>query len=92
MSLAEKYGQTYIHKIQKIEIPLPASTLIEKECRDIMLPAIKLALPRSGASVNMSTEISNGHNTSGGSGILDIFHYQGTPRTFMIIEHRYRNT
>ena len=59
----------------KSKYPLCACSLSEKECKFIMYPTIKAALPKSGTFANMTTEARDGPFHSGGAGVLFLFHY-----------------
>jgi len=76
----------------KLKYPLPACTLTEEECKSIMYPAIKAALPKAGITSNIAADIRDGPSLSGGSGLLSLFHYSGTSRTSMIVEQVARRT
>ena len=76
----------------KLKYPLPACYLTETECKSIMWPALKTALPRSGIASNMASAYHNGPREYGGAGVLDLFHFQGSTRTAMVVEHLYRKT
>ena len=41
----------------RLKYPLPACTLSEKECKSIMYPALKAALPKSGIASTMACAI-----------------------------------
>ena len=76
----------------KLKYPLPACTLSERECKSIMYPAIQAALPKSGITSCIATEIRDGPSRSGGVGALSLFHYMGTSRTSILVEHVFRDT
>ena len=76
----------------RLKYPLSACTLSESECKRIMSPAIKAALPRSGFSATISTDIREGPRPSGGAGVLSLFHYAGAARTAVLLEHRFQDT
>ena len=58
----------------RLKYPLPACTLTEKECKSIMWPALKSALPRSGITSHISTEYRDGPRDYGGTGCLSLLH------------------
>ena len=70
----------------KPKYPLPACTLTEVECKTIMWPALKAALPKAGISSQISTAYRDGPRAYGGAGCLSLFHCQGTTRTYMVVE------
>jgi hypothetical protein len=76
----------------KLKYPLACSTLTEKECKSIMHPALKAALGKSGFATNIPTRVRDGPISSGGAGILSLFHFQGTARTSALVEHILRKT
>ena len=76
----------------KLKYPLPACTLSAAECRSIMTPVIKAALPRAGLSSKLPTSIRDCPSSCGGAGVLNLFDYQGTARTAMLVEQIHRKT
>ena len=66
--------------------------MTEVECRSIMWPAIKAALPKSGITSNIASKIRDELFSSGGGGVISLFHSQGTSRTAMIVEQVPRGT
>ena len=76
----------------KLKYPLPACSLTEKDCKAIMWPALKAALPKSGISSYISSGHRDGPREYGGAGCLSLFHYQGTARTALIVEAVNRET
>ena len=56
-----------------------------------MYPAIKVALPISGITSSIATEIRDGPYSCGGAGVLSLYHRQDTSRTSMILEHLSRS-
>ena len=76
----------------KLKYPLPACTLTEVECKTIMWPALKAALPKAGISSQISTAYRDGPRAYGGAGCLSLFHCQGTTRTSMVVELVKRKT
>ena len=68
-------------------------TLTEKECKSIMYPAVRAALGKAGIASNIPTRARDGPVTSGGAGIISLFHYQGTSRSIAaMVEHVVRRT
>ena len=76
----------------KLKYPLACCTLTEKECKSIMFPAVKAALGKSGIASNLKSEFRDGPILDGGAGALSLFHFQGTSRTSLMVEHCTRNT
>ena len=76
----------------KLKYPLPACSLSEKECKAIMWPALKAALPKAGISSHISTAYRDGPRDYGGAGCLSLFHCQGSTRTALIVEAIHRKT
>ena len=68
----------------KITYLLPACTLSEQECKNMMFPAMKAPLPRSCVSAHMSSKIRDVPMNIGGVGALTLYHYMGTARTMKI--------
>ena len=58
----------------KLKYPLTACSLTDSECKNIMWPALKTALSRSGIASNMASAYRNGPRDYGGAGVLDLFH------------------
>ena len=76
----------------KLRYPLPACSLTESECKSIMYPALKSALPKAGIASNIVGKIRDGPLEFGGAGVLSLFHYQGTARTSMLVEQVYKQS
>ena len=76
----------------KLKYPLACCTLTEKECKSIMYPAVRAALGKSGIASNLKAEFRDGPILDGGAGATSLFHYQGTSRTALLIEHCARDT
>ena len=76
----------------KLKYSLPACTLSEKECTSILFPAIKAALTKSGVSSSIPTAIRDCPTESGGIGVLSLYHWQGTSRTTMLLDHLHRKS
>ena len=76
----------------KLKYPLPACTLTEKECKSIMWPALKAALPKAGISSFMHSAYRDGPREYGGAGCLSLYHHQGSTRTALILESITRKT
>lgn len=81
-----------------LRYPLACSTLTEKECKSItMFPVISAALLSSTKSGVLASSISSPFRDDvpmddGGVGVLSLYHYQGTARTAVILEHYARHT
>lgn len=69
-----------------LKYSLAASTFSEKECKSIMYPAIRAALPCSGICGSIATGMRDGPRDSGGMGVLSLFDQQGCART-TALEH-----
>ena len=76
----------------RLKYPLPACTLTKKECKSIMYPALKSALPKSGIAACIAGKVRDGPSISGGAGALSLYHYMGTSRTALLAEQLYRDT
>ena len=70
----------------RLKYPLPACTLTEKECKSIMYPAIKAALPISGIIATVASDVRDGSVSYLGAGILSLYHYMGTARTTVLVD------
>ena len=75
----------------RLKYCLAASTFSEKQCKSIMFPAIKAALPKAGICGSMATGMRNGPKLSGGAGVLSLFDNQGCART-AALEHLFRKS
>ena len=76
----------------RLKYPLACCTLSEKDCKLIMYPAVQAALGKAGIASNLSTRARDGPITSGGAGILSLYHYQGMSRIAALIEQVVRKT
>ena len=75
----------------KLEYPLPASTLSQKECQSILFPAIKAALSKSKLCSMMPAAVRDCPQEYGGLGVSSQYHYQGTSRVAILTEQIYKN-
>ena len=73
----------------KLKFPLAACTFTEQECKSIMYPAVKAALPRSGITATLATYVREGPVGSLGAGIISLYHYMGTARTACLVDQLY---
>ena len=76
----------------KLKYPLPACSLTQKQCKAILYPAIKSALPKAGIASNLVTPVRDAPISSGGAGIVSLYHFQGTSRTAMLVEQIFKRT
>ena len=76
----------------KLKYPLSGCSLSVSECKSIMNPVIKSALPKSGISSKLPISIRDCPSSCGGAGVLSLFDYQGTSRTAMLIEQIHRKS
>ena len=76
----------------KLKYPLPACTLTETECKSIMFPAIRAALPRAGIASSLSVEFRDGPVDSLGVGILSLYHFSGTSRCAILMDQLHKKT
>ena len=88
----DAYTALHTNISAKLKHPLPAYILNESECKSIMRPVLKAALPKSGISAFISTEYRDGPRDYGGAGCLSLFHCQGSTRTAMVVELVHRKT
>ena len=75
----------------RLKYPLPACTFSEQECKSIMFPAIKAALPKAGLCGSIASPIRDGPGSSGGIGVSSLFAIQGSTRT-TFLEHVFKAT
>ena len=85
-SQSEAWAALHTTISAKVKYPLPTCTLTKEECKSIMWPVLKGGLPKCEISTNRARKNRDGPVTSGGGGMLALFHYQGTSRTAMIVE------
>ena len=76
----------------KLKYPLAACTFTEQECKSIMYPAVKAALPRSGITATLVTNVRDGPVSSLGAGILSLYNYMGTARTACLVDQLHLKT
>ena len=57
-----------------------------------MHPAIRASLGKAGFATNLSTRVRDALITSGGVGVISLFHSQGTIRIAALVEHMLRKT
>ena len=76
----------------RLKYPVPACTLTELECKSIMSPAIRAALPKAGIVSTMETAMRDGPISSLGCGVLSLYHFMGTSRTAFLVEHLAHDT
>ena len=76
----------------KIKYPLPACSLSQQQCKSILYPAIKAALPKAGIASNLVEAVRDGPVSCGGAGIVSLYHYQGTVRTAILVEQTFKRT
>ena len=74
----------------KLRYPLPACSLSEHECKSILYPAIKAALPKAGIASNLVSNIRDAPLNIGGVGVVSLYHHQGTIRTSMLVEQVFK--
>ena len=76
----------------KLKYPLPACTLSEKDCKSILFPAIKAALPKANICSSIPCSVRDCPQQLGGLGISSLYHYQGTSRIAIVTEQIYRRS
>ena len=59
------------------KLSLPSCTLTEKDCKIIIYPETKVALPRARIVSNMDTPFCDGPISSLGAGVLSLYHFYG---------------
>ena len=69
----------------KLKYPVAACTFSDKECKSIMFPALKAALPRAGIASNINVDMRDGPIGSLGGGCLSLYHFMGTSRTSIAV-------
>ena len=76
----------------KLKYPLPACSFTETECKSILYPAIRSALPKAGIASNLVGLVRDGPLDYGGAGVISLYHYQGTARTAVLVEQIFKKT
>jgi len=76
----------------KLKYPVAACTLTETGCRSIMTPVIRGVLPKVGFSSTISGVVCDAPISSGGLGVLDLFHFMGTERTAIMLSQCWQGT
>ena len=76
----------------KLKYSPPACTLVKKECKLIMCPAIRAVSPKSGISASMVVDIRDNPGKSGGLGTISLYYYMGTTTTSLLVEQLFRGT
>ncbi len=77
---------------KSLEYPLPALTLSEKECTEIMWPLLKNILPKSGLVRTIKRDLLYGPTSLQGLGIKNLYLIQGLSHIYNIIEHTWKET
>ena len=91
-SIKESWTELHTNMSARLKYSIPTCTLTKKERKLIMCPTIKVVLPRSGITSSIATEIRDRPHSCGGAEVLSLYHYQGTSRTSIILEHLNKST
>jgi hypothetical protein len=86
----QKHDAAYALKttiLKKLEYALPALSLTEIQCKAIMAPVLKAALPKSGYNRNFPRELIYGHISHLGGGIHHLFSSQIIEQALIVIRH-----
>ena len=75
-----------------MEYPLPALTLTENECEEVMWILIQTFLPRSGINRNIKRDVLYGDIQVQGLGLKSLYLTQGIAHVGDIIEHIWKET
>ena len=78
--------------LKALQYPLLPHSFTKEECRSIMFQALKIALPKSGFSQRISSEIRHGPNGSLGIGIPDLYVYAGSAKITALVDHLWQDT
>ena len=78
--------------LKSIEYPLPALTLSEDECVQIMWPLLRSYLPKSGLNRHFPRDILYGQVDKHGIGLKNIYLTQGISHVIDIIHHLWHNS
>ena len=76
---------------KSIEYCLPATTLTETQCTNIMWPMLKNFLPKSGINRHIRREVLYALPSSQGLGLKNLYINQGVQHVNEIIEHCWKN-
>ena len=85
-SRSEAWTALYTNISTKLKYPLHACTLTEAQCRSIMYPVLRAALPRTGISSKIVADCRDGPISTLGVGCISLFHFMGTSRTTKLID------
>lgn len=68
-SASEAWTALHTNISARLKYSVPACTLTEEECKTIIYPAIKAALPKAGVVATMTTAMRDGPISSLGNGV-----------------------
>ena len=78
--------------MKSLEYPLPALTLSEEECTQIMWPLLKSYLPRAGLNRHFPRDVLYGQIEKHGVGLKNLFLSQGISHIIDIINHLWHSS
>ncbi|GFH51334.1 hypothetical protein CTEN210_07810 [Chaetoceros tenuissimus] len=82
--------QTTILKV--LQYPMLPHSFTDEECRNIMFQALKIALPKTGFSRRLPSEIRQASNKSLGLGIPNLYIHAGTAKVTALVDHLWHDT
>ena len=91
-SKLEAWQALYSNITAKLKYPLPACSLSETECKSILYPAIKAALPKAGIASNLVCAVRDAPLEYGGAGVLSLYHQQGSARIALVVDQLFKKT
>ena len=78
--------------MKSLEYPLPALTLSESECKEIMWILLNSFLPKAGINRNIKRDVLYGPIAYQGLGLKDMYLTQGIAHVCDIVEHSWKST
>jgi hypothetical protein len=73
--------------LKQLEYPLPALTLTQQQCKQILKPVLDIGLSRSHICRNMARAVVHGPSLEAGLGISDLYTHQGISHICLFNEH-----
>ena len=88
----EAWSSLTLMAMKSLEYPLPALTLTEDECTQIMWPLLKGYLPKTGVNCHFPRNILYGSPEEQGLGLKNLYVSQGVAHVVDIIQHTWYNS
>ena len=91
-SACEAWTALHTNISAKLKYPVTVCTFSEGECRSIMFPAIRAALPKADIASNMEISMRDDPVNILGIDVLSLYHFMGTSRTACVVKQLKHNT